>query len=73
MTLNIQEHKFLRFSEIESLNSSELEELLIKGHHLENIKVYGYAGSVYSYAVNVIGIDTMDLQYFPQWDSWGLF
>lgn len=69
--LNLIEHKYLRIGDIEDLNCSDIEELLIKGHHIDNCKIHGYSGSTLDYAVNYIGLDLMDIMYYPNTDSWG--
>lgn len=56
-------HLVIMLGDIEDLNSSDIEELLIKGHHL--------AGTAYEYAVNELGIDTYDIRYYPGTASWG--
>ena len=56
-------HLVIMLGDIEALNSSDIEELLIKGHHLCN--------KAYEYAVNELGIDTYDIMYHAKTDSWG--
>ena len=56
-------HLVIMLGDIEDLNSSDIEELMIKGHHLCN--------KAYEYAVNELGIDTYDIMYYPSTDSWG--
>lgn len=46
------------------LNSPDIEEMMtLDGSHLTS--------EAYEYAVNHIGIDTMDIMYYPNTDSWG--
>jgi len=70
MTLTLTEvlelnkpHLVIMTGDIEDLNSSEIEELLLAGKHL--------CSRAYEYAVNYIGIDTMDIMYYLNTDSWG--
>lgn len=56
-------HLVIMLGDIEALNSSDIEELLMKGHHLD--------GTAYEYAVEELGIDTYDIMYYPGTDSWG--
>lgn len=56
-------HLVIMTSDIEELNSSEIEELLLAGKQLSD--------RAYTYVVDYIGIDTMDIMYYPNTDSWG--
>ena len=56
-------HLVIMTSDIEELNSSDIEELLLAAKQLSD--------EAYSYAVDYIGIDTMDIMYYQDTDSWG--
>jgi len=56
-------HLVIMTSDIEALNSSDIDELLLSGKHLSD--------KAFDYAINYIGIDTMDILYYQDTDSWG--
>jgi hypothetical protein len=53
----------LNKGDIEALNCSDIEELLIKGEHLSH--------KALAYAAEELGLDLMDIRFYPVTESWG--
>ena len=53
----------LNRGDIEALNSSDIEEKLLIGEHLSH--------KALAYAAEELGLDLMDIRFYPVTDSWG--